>query len=56
VSAGGPLKSLACAATPKPRTTSPANAPKAKTPRKPSAASSATSPAASGTCSCADAG
>ena len=39
------------AATPRPRTTSPANAPKARPPRKPSAASNATSPAASGTCS-----
>ena len=36
---------------PKPRTTSPANAPKARAPKKPSAASNATSPAASGTSS-----
>ena len=35
--------------TPRPATTSPANAPKAKPPAKPSAASNATSPAASGT-------
>ncbi len=38
--------SPACAATPKLRTTSPANAPKARPPKKPSAASNATSPAA----------
>jgi transposase len=44
-------RSPACAATPRPRTTSPANAPKARAPRKPSAASNATSPAASGTSS-----
>src|ERR687896_332775 len=43
--------SPACAATQRPRTTSHANAPKAKPPKKPSAASNATSPAASGTCS-----
>src|SRR3954453_10137243 len=43
--------SPACAATPRPRTTSPANAPKARPPRRRSAASSATSPADSGTCS-----
>ena len=40
-----------CAATPRPRPTSPANAPKARAPKKPSAASNATSPAASGTSS-----
>jgi transposase len=43
--------SPACAATPRRRTTSHANAPRARAPKKPSAASNATSPAASGTCS-----
>ena len=43
--------SPAPAATPKPRPTSTANAPKARPPKKPSAASNATSPAASGTSS-----
>ena len=39
------------AATPRPRTTSPANAPKARAPKKPSAVSNGTSPDASGTSS-----
>jgi transposase len=48
-STGSP--SPGCAATPRPRTTSRANARKARAPKTRSAASSATSPDASGTCS-----